>query len=214
MTLPKDRPLAYLITTGHATDRDFVRTSSDVIASVTIAVKNGVSMVQLREKQLSGANLYRLAGELSEIIRDSGCQLFINDRADVAIAVGAHGVHLTSSSLPVKVVRAAFGTKLSIGLSTHSVQDISGAIESGADFAVIGPVFATPGKDLLIGLDGLRSASDAFKGFPVIALGGVNEANFRETIDAGAAGFAAIRSLNDLESMKRIMLSVRPDLKV
>lgn len=209
MTLPAYRPLTYLITTGQATDGDLTTTTSDIITSVKAAVENGISMVQLREKQLSGAELYRLAAELSEIVRGSDTLLFINDRADIAIAVGAHGVHLTSNSLEAKTVRRTFGAKLLIGVSAHSVREVSQAAANGADLAVLGPIFTTPGKERILGLAELNSACRSFSDFPVVALGGINESNFREAIDAGAAGFAAIRSLNDPSEMRRIMNSLQ-----
>jgi thiamine-phosphate pyrophosphorylase len=91
-----------------------------------------------------------------------------------------------------------------IGVSTHAESELEEAVRSAADFAVFGPVFNTPGKGTPIGLASLRSAIDSVSPFPVLALGGIDEENATSVIEAGAAGFAAIRLLNDRESLRRI----------
>lgn len=202
------RPLVYLITPGFATDDNIENSSRDLIATLKLAVENRVSLVQIREKRLSAKNLFRLALGLVDVTRDSETQLLINDRADIAAAAGADGVHLTSASLPPKEVRAAFGTDLLIGVSAHFGVDVERAAGGGADFAVLGPVFATPDKSAPIGVGKLNEICEASGKFPVLAVGGVNGSNYRSVIEAGASGFAAIRSLNDPGSLFEIMKQI------
>ena len=129
----------------------------------------------------------------------------MNDRFDIAVAAGAAGVHLPADSLPVIVVRENVGPDMIIGVSTHGSEEVVAAAEQGADFAVFGPVFDTPGKGPAKGLGALAAVCREAGGFPVLGLGGVDHGNFRSVIDAGAAGFAAIRSLNDPDSLSEIM---------
>ena len=208
MTLPSERPLVYLITPGHTTDENIESSSRDLIATVRSAVEAGVKLVQLREKRLSAKNLYELALEIAAITRNGETRLLINDRADIAMAVGADGVHLTSISLRAAIVRKAFGKKMLIGVSAHSAADVEAAAGGGADFAVLGPVFATPDKAHPIGVEKLRNICTSAGSFPVLALGGVDNSNFQSLIGAGAAGFAAIRSLNDPVSMREILSQI------
>lgn len=170
-----------------------------------------MSLIQLREKHLSAKDQYELALELVTITRGSETRLLINDRPDIASAAGADGVHLTAKSLTATVVRAAFGSKMLIGVSTHSTDDVENARVGGADFAVIGPVFDSPGKLASLGIASLSGICDAVGSFPVLALGGIDGSNYGCVIEAGAAGFAGIRSLNDPGSLSEIMTEIARD---
>ncbi len=111
-------------------------------------------------------------------------------------------MQLTSRSLEAEVVRRSVPTEFVIGVSTHSVQGVRAASSSGADFAVFGPVFETPGKSDAQGLDALRDICAAVSPYPVIAIGGIDAGNYASVLDAGAAGYGAIRWLNDFEQLK------------
>ena len=131
--------------------------------------------VQLREKDLSAAELLPLAGELRSLTREFGARLLINDRVDVALATGADGVHLGGHSLPAADARRLLGPDKLIGVSTHRIEEIRTAEESGADFVTFGPVWFTPSKAPFgepVGLAQLREACAA-TALPVFALGGV-----------------------------------------
>jgi len=184
----------------------------DIFVAVEAVVGLGVSLVQLREKNLSAQYLYELAVDLVSMTSGTETRLLINDRADIAVAAGADGVHLTSRSLPAKNVRKVFGDDLLIGVSTHSSDDVERAVLGGADFAVFGPIFETPGKNVSNGIIGLREICEEFAPFPVLGLGGIDETNFRSVIEAGASGFAAIRALNVLNddaAVRRITAAMR-----
>jgi len=113
----------------------------------------------------------------------------------VALACGADGVHLPADALPAGAVRRATPRDFLVGVSCHTVEEVEGAAREGASFAVLGPIFATPGKGPPLGVDLLRQACDrvAPLRFPVLALGGLTLENAAACLDAGAAGLAAIR---------------------
>ena len=209
MRLPINRPLTYLITFGEASDANFEPARVQIVSIVKAAVESGISLIQLREKQLGGKYLFKLASELASITNGTETRLLINDRADIAKAAGADGVHLTARSLPVEVIRRHFGEDFLIGASTHSSDEIRSASANGADFVVFGPVFQTPNKGIPVGIEKLRDLCEEFSPFPVIGLGGIDETNFTSVLDTGAAGFAAIRALNNVDSMLRILVSSR-----
>ena len=184
-------PITYPITNGKTTPQ----TISDTLRFVRAAVEAEVVLLQIREKSLPARVLYELATRAAEITRDSKTRLLINDRADIARAAGADGVHLTSQSLPAGVVRNIFGSEFLIGVSTHSLDEARAARDGGADFVVFGPVFETESKrgfGAPQGLDKLRQVADELRGFPVLAIGGVSLENAGACFDAGASGVAAI----------------------
>ena len=130
-----------------------------------------------------------------EITRGSATRLLVNDRFDVARAAGADGVHLTSLSLPARVVREACGPEFLIGVSTHSLDEARVARDEGADFIVFGPVFETESKRAFgppQGLEELRRVTSELPEFPVLAIGGVSLDNAESCYAAGASGFAGI----------------------
>lgn len=204
MNPPKQKPLVYLITSGLLTDQNFHQHSGDTIELVTEAARLGVHLIQIREKALSAGKVFDLAGRAVAAAAGTKSKILINDRADIAAAAGCAGVHLTSNSISASAVRRHFGSKFMIGVSTHTDSELEDAARSGADLAVFGPVFDTPGKGTAKGLEALRSAVESVRPFPVLALGGIDETNAVSVIEAGATGFAAIRLLNDRESLRRI----------
>jgi thiamine-phosphate pyrophosphorylase len=191
-------PILYQITSGKTT----AQTNSNdpqflsILRSVQVAVDTGVSLFQIREKALSARVLYELTFRAAEITRGSSTRLFVNDRSDIARAAGADGVHLTSQSLPVSVVREIYGPEFLIGVSTHSREEVLVAREQDADFVVFGPVFETESKLAFgapQGLEKLRAVTSEAGGFPVLAIGGISLENMESCLDAGARGVAAIR---------------------
>lgn len=202
-------PISYLITAGDVNASNFRETSRRMLDIVRVAVAEGVDMIQVREKTVCGRLLCELVSSAVDIARGSATKLLVNDRADIALACGANGVHLTRASIPVSSVRWAFPANFVIGVSTHTVDDVRKASLDGAEFAVFGPVFATPGKGEPVGVRLLADACRAGGEFPVLGLGGVDEFNFRAVIDAGAAGFAAIRAMNSKDQLRSMMRFVK-----
>ena len=184
-------PITYPITNGKTTPQ----TISDTLRFVRAAVEAEVVLLQIREKSLPVRVLYELVTRAAEITRDSKTRLLVNDRADIARAAGADGVHLTARSLPADVVRSTFGSEFLIGVSTHSLDEARAARDGGADFVVFGPVFETESKrgfGAPQGLDKLCQVADELRGFPVLAIGGISLENAGACFDAGASGVAAI----------------------
>ena len=164
----------------------------------------GVDAVQLREKDLSARDLLALARGLRRASR--GARVLVNGRADIALAGGCAGVHLTSSGLPIESLRRRFGQALVIGRSTHRPEEVEAARAAGADYAIFGPVFPTPSKAPFgppPGLDGLRQA--VAYGLPVIAIGGIGPKQIPQVAAAGAAGVAGIRAFFTAESTRRMV---------
>ncbi len=195
--------MTYLITPGDLTPETFSELRQRLIDHLRVAISAGISAIQLRERSLPTKLLVDLAAEVVSMARGSETKIFINERADVAKAAGAAGVHLRSDSMPCAAVRRSFPSLL-IGVSTHSLSEIKVVMKSGADLAVFGPVFETPGKGEPVGLAELARVSDAVRPFPVLGLGGVDASNYPGVLHAGAAGFAAIRLFADATALKRI----------
>lgn len=169
----------------------------------------GVDAVQLREKELSDRKLFALARQARAVLPRS-THLLINARADVALAAGAQGVHLPSRGVPAAALRARFGDRLLLGVSTHHLDEVRAARDAGADYVVFGPVYPTPSKPDLLdlpGLEGLRRASEV--GVPVLALGGVDVHRLQEVAEAGAAGIAGIRCFQDRRNLDELVTRAR-----
>lgn len=162
---------------------------------VETAVIRQIPLFQIREKKLPTRQLHALVSRAVEITRGSSTRLLVNDRFDVALAAGADGVHLTSTSLPARIVREVCGPEFLIGVSTHSVEEARAARRGGADFVVFGPVFETESKREFgppQGLEKLQEVTNELESFPVLAIGGVTLDNAEKCYAMGASGFAGI----------------------
>lgn len=165
------------------------------------AVQGGVSLVQLREKSLSSRAFYRRALRLKEILRPYQTPLVINDRADIALAVEAEGLHIGRSDLPYPPVRRLLGKESIIGLSVESLDELA-AIQEDADFAdldyvSLSPLFATGTKTDTappFGLEKLREAV-SFSKYPVMVIGGIHAGNTATVTQAGAEGIALVSAI-------------------
>jgi thiamine-phosphate pyrophosphorylase len=191
MSNPIDFSL-YLIT-----DRHQLSPEHTLLSAVESALQGGVRTIQLREKDLSDAELLPLAHDLRDLTHAYDARLLINDRIEVALTVKADGVHLGGHSLPTDVVRERIGPELLIGVSTHDKDEIQQAAELGADFVTFGPVYATPSKRSFGPPQGLQALAEACKdaNLPVFALGGVTPERAADTLQAGAAGIALISAI-------------------
>lgn len=196
------------------TDRNNTR-GREISRVVEEALKGGVKAVQLREKDLTSRDLYAIAYELRKLTAHHDARLFINDRIDIALAVGADGVHLGTSSIPVHRARKILGDKRMIGVSCHNRISALNAQEKGADFITFGPVFYTPSKAAYgdpVGVDKLAEIVELLQ-IPVYALGGVNRKNVSQVIEAGAHGIAlisAILAADDPYAETKSLLSTLP----
>ena len=202
-------PFVCLITKGEATPENYFSERARILETLRDAAGDGVSMIQIREKQLPARLLFDLVSEAVKVRIGTPARIFVNERADVALAAGADGVHLPEDSLSPDVIRKSVTAELIVGRSVHSIESAKKAADAGADYIFFAPVFETPGKGAPVGVQELKRVCDTLTGFPVIALGGIDESNFVEALDAGASGIAAIRSLHERASRRRIIDRVR-----
>ncbi len=160
----------------------------------------GATLVQLREKHLSPREFYREAEDALRVARELGVRLIINDRADIAHALAADGVHLGQDDLPPAAARGLLGERAVIGFSTHNEEQAREAIELPVDYLAIGPIFPTSSKenpDPVVGLEGLRRVRRIVGQIPLVAIGGIRPENAREVLRAGADSVAVISLLLD-----------------
>ncbi|GBF50827.1 thiamine-phosphate synthase [Leptospira ryugenii] len=161
------------------------------------SVQGGVQIVQLREKEASSREFFALATRIKELLSPFSIPLLINDRLDIALAVGAHGLHLGQSDLPVIEARRLLGDDKIIGLSVETEQDVLQAKQLPVDYLGVSPIFATPTKrdtKSAWGLDGLRWIRKEIE-LPLVAIGGINDTNAEDVISAGADSLALVSYL-------------------
>lgn len=178
------------------TDRSLSRGRS-IEEIVSGAVRGGVTCVQLREKHCSTREFVRQARSLQPILSKYNIPLIINDRLDVALAVGADGVHLGQSDMHIGDARRLMGKKIIIGISAENLDDAIVAEKEGADYIGMSPVFATETKTdtaAPLGLDGIRQIRKVVK-IPLVGIGGIHAANLREVVWAGADGVAVVSAI-------------------
>lgn len=168
-------------------------------------IAGGATLIQIREKSSSSGEFYRSAIAAAAICKASGVPIIINDRVDIAILIGAAGVHLGQDDLPPTEARALLGTKAIIGYSTHTPEQARAAAALPVDYIALGPIFATGSKedpDEVVGLHGLREARKAVGDRPLVAIGGINDSNLFSVLEAGANSAAMIGALvSDPESI-------------
>lgn len=168
----------------------------DLAAAVAAALAGGADWVQVRDKAAAARDLYDLALEMGRVCRAAGAGLLVNDRADVAVAAGAHGVHLARRSLPVAAVRPCLPPGRLVGVSVHSVAEAVEAARAGADYITFGSVFPTrshpgaPGQGPEALAEVVRSVA-----IPVLAIGGITPENAPAVLATGCAGIALISAV-------------------
>jgi len=167
------------------------RRQGDVVALSAQAVANGVDMIQVREKDLEGRELFDLVCRIRDVAAadpGSKTRVLVNGRLDIALIAALDGVHLPGDGLPAAQVRPYVRT---LGISCHSIEEALQAERDAVDYIFFGPVFETPGKKA-VGVEALRSVTRSVK-IPVLAIGGITSTNTPDVMAAGASGIAAIR---------------------
>lgn len=164
---------------------------------VTEAVRAGIACVQLREKKASTRDFLNQALTLKPILASAGIPLIINDRVDIALAVDADGVHLGQTDMPYATARRLLGPDAVIGLSVETWEDVSAAQDLDVNYLGVSPIFATPTKTdtkTPWGPDGLARIR-SYSRHTLVAIGGLNDANAREIIAAGADAVAVVSAI-------------------
>ena len=185
-----------LVTDRHSTN------GRDLVTVVRACLAAGLPAVQLREKDLALGDLLPLARQLRQLTAETGALLVVNDRVDVALAVGADAVQRTHASLSVADMRVVADKRVRVGASVHSLDGAREAEAEGADWIVFGPVYDTPSKRAYgapQGLDALARVTAAASR-PVIAVGGITADRVADVRGAGAAGVAVISAILSAES--------------
>src|SRR4051812_49037025 len=164
------------------------RRQGDVLASAARAIREHVDMIQIREKDLDGRQLFDLVCSIRDLASGTSTRILVNDRLDIVLAAAVDGVHLPSNGLPASRVRPLVKH---LGVSVHTLEEAVAAEDAGADFVLFGPIFESPGKRA-VGLEPLRRVTSAVK-IPVLAIGGITLEKIPAALSAGAAGIAGIR---------------------
>jgi len=204
--------LCYVTDKG-ALSASSVESHKFLLEKVKAAADAGVDWIQIREKHLSARELARLVQQALRVA-PAPCRVLVNDRLDVACAVRAAGVHLTEQSISVadakKFVRERRRSFL-VGASTHSLESARAAADSGADYLIFGPVFATPSKAGYGAPQGIERLAAVCRSIsiPVLAIGGITPENAPACAAAGAAGIAAIRLFQDAADLPAIVRQLR-----
>lgn len=195
--LADNAPRLYLITPARPDLADFLEA----------AVRGGVDLVQLREKDMAAGDLLPVLEQARQVTRRLGVPLVVNDRPDLAVLSGADFVHLGQGDLPVDAARR-FG--LAVGLSTHARREIDAAT---ADYIGVGPVFPTPTKEGRppVGLELVRYAAERARQ-PWFAIGGIDASTVREVVQAGAIRVAVVRAIGEADDPERAARELRDAL--
>lgn len=175
------------------------------------AVRAGVDLLQIREKDLETRPLIELVAAAIEYARGTSTRVVVNDRLDVGLALGAAGVHLGTRSLPPRVVRQCVPQDFLVGVSCHSLEETLAAEASGADYVVFGPVFETSSKIAYgppLGLARLQHAATRVR-IPLLALGGITVERVSSCLEAGAAGIAGISIFQNCASLEAHVRELR-----
>jgi len=178
------------------TDRSFLNGRS-IASCVSEAIEGGVTLIQVREKNISTREFFKVAKEVKEVTNKYNIPLIINDRIDIALAIDADGVHLGQSDMPIEMARKILGKDKIIGISAGSLSEALEAEQNGADYLGIGTVFFTGTKNDIeepIGIEGLKEIVNNIK-IPSVAIGGINKNNCAEVMSAGVNGISLISAI-------------------
>lgn len=198
------------------TDRELMSTST-LEEAVEQAIKGGATVIQLREKDSSSKEFYETACSIKKITEKYKVPLIINDRADIALAVDAEGVHVGQSDLPPLAVRNIIGKDKIVGVSAHNVEQAVKAYEEGADYIGVGAMYATNTKKNaeVTGIEGLRKIR-ANVSIPIVAIGGINEKkvlNFKGTGIDGIAVVSAVIAKPDIKEAASVLAELVKKIK-
>ncbi|OFZ28950.1 MAG: thiamine-phosphate diphosphorylase [Bdellovibrionales bacterium RIFCSPHIGHO2_01_FULL_40_29] len=184
------------------------RSLEDIILS---AVQGGVSVVQLREKHLTSREYVELGKNVLKILRPFEVPLIINDRLDIALAIGADGVHLGQSDIHIADARKIMGPRALIGVSVETIAHAFEAEDWDVDYIAVSPVFPTQTKTDLTspwGLEGLKAVREISK-HPIVAIGGVHLDNIKDVLNAGADGVAIVSAIILASSPKQMAINLK-----
>jgi len=185
------------------------------LEQVKALLAGGARVIQVRDKDMSSRELLGVIEDCKRIIREHNAKLIVNDRVDIAMALGADGVHLGQDDLPPVEARKLLSANAIIGFSTHSVEQALEAIKFPVDYIAAGPIFRTLSKtdaEPAIGLTGLKTIRQAIGSFPLVGIGGIDLDNCRDVLSAGADSVAMISAL--ISQPSKITTQMRKALEI
>ena len=174
------------------------RSNEDIVKE---AIAGGAEIIQLREKDLDKNKIKNEAIRLLKICRENNVLFIVNDYVDVALEIGADGVHLGQTDMSISEAREICGNKLIIGLSTHSIEQAIKADKEDVDYITIGPIYKTRAKDFTVGTEIIKEVVSKVEK-PVIAIGGINKNNIDEVLKQGIKSVAVISAVVSAENVK------------
>ncbi|MEZ0361042.1 MAG: thiamine phosphate synthase [Hydrogenobacter sp.] len=176
----------------------------DLVSTTEQALQGGITALQYRFKNKSARQMYEELLVLRELTRRYGVDLVVNDRVDLAMAVGADGVHVGKQDLPPDIVRKIVGDSMYIGYSVNSVEDLRDVDHLPIDYVGFGSVYETTTKEnyRLVGIEGLRQAVKLTQK-PIVAIGGITHYRVKEVLEAGAKGVAVVSAILGFEDVKK-----------
>lgn len=195
---------------------DLKTENSEMLRAIEAAYRGGADIIQLRSKVLSDVALIRVGLRIKKISEKERKLFFVNDRVDLALAMGADGVHLGQEDMPVRMARKLArqaGMKVWIGKSTHHLKQAMDAVREGADYIGVGPVFRTPTKPGVksVGLRLVRQVAAKIR-IPWVAIGGIDLGNIRDVAAAGAVRIAAVRAIFSARDPERAARELKQEM--
>lgn len=186
------------------TNSDKFESQDAFLDAIASALEGGVDIVQLREKNMSAKRILELGRKIKQLCHQYDATFIVNDRVDIAAILEADGVHLGQDDLDVKSAREILGDNTIVGVSTHAPEQALKAVEDGADYIGVGPVFATPTKEgkTPVGLEYVKWASENIE-IPAFAIGGIDENNCEQVFEAGLSRIAVVRAIINSNSPQK-----------
>lgn len=186
------------------TNSDEFKSEDDFLNAIASALEGGIDILQLREKSMAANKVLELGKKIKQLCLQYDTTFIINDRIDIALLVEADGVHLGQDDLDVASAKKILGPNAIVGISTHAPEQALKAVENGADYIGVGPVFATPTKKgrIPVGLEYVKWAAENIE-IPFFAIGGIDSKNVSEVLDTGAEKIAVVRAIINADSPQK-----------
>lgn len=176
---------------------------------------NGIKLIQYREKEIKSGQKYEECVEIRKMTREAGAAFIINDDIDLAMMIGADGIHIGQEDFPVHAVRELIGDEMAIGLSTHAPEEALAAVEAGVDYIGVGPIFKTYTKDDVVDPVGFEYLDWVVKNIdiPFVAIGGIKEHNIAEVMSRGAKCVALVTEIVEADDIGGRIEDLRSAMK-
>ena len=191
------------------------KTDEEFLNIIEEAIKGGVTVVQIREKDADTLEFYNISKKVKEICSKYNVPLIINDRIDIALAIDADGVHIGQSDMPIKIARKLIGNDKILGISAHNLKEATDAEENGADYLGVGAIFSTSTKKDAndVSIDTLKEISSNVD-IPTVAIGGINLDNVEKLKDTNISGISVVSAIMNAENPKIASENLLRKLKI